>query len=93
MKFLTELLLKSTFTVSALATAANVTLVNNQVYFQPYINNQPGTMLTLQNNSPGALGVTDNFVPGCSFAGCLLGVTPPPFPPRANGLGANPTCP
>ncbi len=47
--------------VSALATAANVTLVNNQVYFQPYINNQPGTMLTLQNNSPGALGVTDNF--------------------------------
>ena len=79
--------------VSALATAANVTLVNNQVYFQPYINNQPGTMLTLQNNSPGALGVTDNFVPGCSFAGCLLGATPPPFPPGANGLGATPICP
>ncbi|KAL6958449.1 hypothetical protein U1Q18_052250 [Sarracenia purpurea var. burkii] len=65
--------------ISALALADNVTALNNQVYFQPYLKNETGTMLTLQNNMPSASGVTDGFIPGCNFSGCAIGGQPPLF--------------
>ena len=78
--------------ITALAQANNVIVQDNQTYFTPYLNNAPGTTFVVQNNSPTAPGVTDTFVPGCSFSGCSLGGTPPVFPSGAPPSGASPSC-